>query len=83
MKDLFLTPIMLAVFVFGLSVENVDEEKWAFVVWNKSIWCKSRDRVLFAIKSECCSLKCGYADYLERTFTSDWWKRTVCCDKII
>ena len=65
MKDLFLTPIMLAVFVFGLSVENVDEEKWAFVVWNKSIQSKSRDRVLFAIEAEYCSLKCGYADYLE------------------
>ena len=53
------------------SVESIDEEKMAFVVWNKSIRSKARDRVLFAIESECCSLKCGYADYLERTFTSD------------
>ncbi len=49
----------------GLSVESIDEEKWAFVVWNKSIQSKSRDRVLFAIEAEYCSLKCGYADYLE------------------
>lgn len=49
----------------GLSVESVDEEKWAFVVWNKSIQSKARDRVLFAIEAEYCSLKCGYADYLE------------------
>ena len=45
--------------------QEFDEEKWAFVVWNKSIQSKSRDRVLFAIEAEYCSLKCGYADYLE------------------
>ena len=49
----------------GLSVESIDEEKWAFVVWNKSTQSKARDRVLFAIEAEYCSLKCGYADYLE------------------
>ena len=47
------------------TIESIDEEKWAFVVWNKSIQSKSRDRVLFAIEAEYCSLKCGYADYLE------------------
>lgn len=50
---------------FGLPVENIDEEKWVFVVWNKQIQSKARDRVLFAIEAEFCSLNCGYADYLE------------------
>ena len=48
-----------------IMISSIDEEKWAFVVWNKSIQSKSRDRVLFAIEAEYCSLKCGYADYLE------------------
>lgn len=50
---------------FDSSIESISEEKWAFVVWNKSIPSKARDRVLFAIEAEYCSLKCGYADYLE------------------
>ncbi len=49
----------------GLSDKSIDEEKWAFVVWNKSIQSKARDSVLFAIEAEYYSLKCGYADYLE------------------
>ena len=48
-----------------LSVESIDEEEWAFVVWNKLTQSRARDRVLFAIEAEYCSLKCGYADYLE------------------
>ncbi len=51
--------------MLGLPVESIDEEKWAFVIWNKSIQSKACDRVLFAIEAEYCSLKCGYADYLE------------------
>lgn len=50
---------------YGLIVESIDEEKYAFVVWNKSIQSKDRDRVLFSIEAEYCSLKSGYADYLE------------------
>jgi len=49
----------------GLPVENMDEENYVFVVWNKSIQSKFRDRILFVIEAEYCSLKCGYADYLE------------------
>lgn len=49
----------------GLPVQSIDEDKWAFVVWNKSIQSKARDRVLFAIEAEYGSLNCGYADYLE------------------
>lgn len=38
---------------FGLPVENIDEEDWAFVVWNNLIQSKVRDRILFTIETMC------------------------------
>lgn len=36
----------------GLSFENLDNDDYIFVVWNKLVKSKARDRVLFAIESE-------------------------------
>lgn len=49
----------------GLTVENLDAEKWIRVVWKKSLKSKNRDRVITALEMEHCRLKCGYADYLD------------------
>ncbi len=49
----------------GLSVENLDKEKWIRVVWKKSLKSKNRDRVIAALEMEHYRLKCGYADYLD------------------
>lgn len=62
---MFRIPLRTAVPLSMVSVKNIGEEKWACVVWNKSMQSKARDRVLFAIEAEYCSVKCGYADYLE------------------
>lgn len=48
----------------GVSVENLDKDRWIYVVWNKSIKSKNRDRVIFALENDHCRLKCGYCDYL-------------------
>ena len=49
----------------GLPVENMDDDEWVYVVWNQSIPSKNRDRVVFALEAAYCTLKCGYADYLD------------------
>ncbi len=51
--------------MLGLPVENLDEENRICIVWNKAVQSKSRDSVLSAIEAEYCTLKCGYADYLD------------------
>lgn len=51
--------------ILGLPVENLDETARIHVVWNKALKSRDRDRVLFALEHEHCSLKCGYADYLD------------------
>lgn len=48
----------------GLPVEDLNEDSWIQVVWNKRTKSKDRDRVIFALENEHCRLKCGYADYL-------------------
>lgn len=55
----------MLVTTLGLTVENLDEEKWIRVVWKKSLKSKNRDRVITALEMEHCRLKCGYADYLD------------------
>lgn len=49
----------------GLNVENMDDDCWIYVVWNKAIQSLNRDRVLFALENEHYRLKCGYCDYLK------------------
>lgn len=51
--------------MLGLTVEDMDDERWCYVVWNQSIPSKDRDRVLFYLENEHCPLKCGYCDYLD------------------
>lgn len=51
--------------MLGLTVDNMDEEQWIYVVWNKAILSKDRDRVILSIENEHCRLKCGYCDYLD------------------
>ncbi len=46
----------------NLPVENLDEEIWIGVVWKKSLKSRNRDRVIFALENEPCSLKGRYAD---------------------
>lgn len=36
----------------GLSVENLDEEKWMRVVWKKDLKSKNRDRVIAVLEME-------------------------------
>ncbi len=38
--------------MLGLTVDNMDEEHWIYVVWNKTILSKDRDRVIFSIENE-------------------------------
>lgn len=47
-----------------LPVENLDKEKRIRVVWKRTLKSKNRDRVIAALEMERCSLKYGYADYL-------------------
>ena len=35
----------------GLSVENLDTNDWIYIVWNKTIISKNRDRVIFALEN--------------------------------
>ncbi len=49
----------------SLPVENLDEETRIGVVWKKGLQSRNRDRVIFALENEHCSLKCKYADYLD------------------
>lgn len=49
----------------NLPVEAMEGESWIHVVWNREIFSKERDRVVFALEAEYCTLKHGYADYLD------------------
>lgn len=51
--------------MLGLVVENIDEERWIYVVWNKNRKSRDRDRAIFALENEHCRLKCGYCDYYD------------------
>lgn len=37
---------------FGFSIKNPDKENWFYVVWNKNVKSKNRDRVIFALENE-------------------------------
>lgn len=54
-----------AVSILGLPVEPLEDDARVRVVWKKQRRAKDRDRVIFAMENEYCSLKCGYADYLD------------------
>ena len=55
----------------GVTFKAIDlmndrnEDKCAFTVWNKCKKSKDRDRVLFAIEAEAFSSNNGYVDYLD------------------
>lgn len=49
----------------GLPVEALDEIEWIHVIWKNKAKAKNRDRVIGALVNEHCSVKCGYADYLD------------------
>ncbi len=49
----------------GLNVENTDQDCRIYVIWNKTIQSKNRDRVIFALENEYCTLKHGYCDYID------------------
>lgn len=51
--------------VLGLPVKSISEEQYVYLVWNKTISSRNRDRVLFYLENEHCRLKCGYCDYLD------------------
>lgn len=49
-----------------MSIDNQEkEEKRCYVVWNPSILSKNRDRVLFYIENEQCSIQSGYYEGVE------------------
>lgn len=40
----------------GLPIENLDEENYLYVVWNKQVKSKNRDRVIFTLENEYCRM---------------------------
>ena len=48
-----------------VNVENTDQDCRIYVIWNKTIQSKNRDRVIFALENEYCTLKHGYCDYID------------------
>lgn len=51
--------------MLGLPVKSISEEQCVYLVWNKTISSRNRDRVLFYLENEHCRLKCGYCDYMD------------------
>lgn len=51
--------------MLGLPVEALDEIEWIHVIWKNKAKAKNRDRVIGTLVNEHCSVKCGYADYLD------------------
>lgn len=51
--------------VLELPVDVLYREAWFHVVWKKKRKSEIRDYVIAALENEPCSVKCGYADYLD------------------
>lgn len=51
--------------VLELPVDALCREAWIYVVWRKKRKSAVRDCVIAALETEHCSMKCGYADYLD------------------
>lgn len=48
--------------IFGLPVEELEEDAYIRVVWKSGLRSKDRDRVIFALENEQYRLKCAYAE---------------------